>query len=70
MPSASDVIRRAALSEGLKTLYWDGIDKVMRGITTLEEVGVNRQTSRGRLICTVKHASRISFAPYAPEIFH
>jgi type II secretory ATPase GspE/PulE/Tfp pilus assembly ATPase PilB-like protein len=22
----------------MKTLYWDGIDKVMRGVTTLEEV--------------------------------
>jgi type IV pilus assembly protein PilB len=31
-------IRRDAISEGMKTLYWDGIDKVMRGTTTLEEV--------------------------------
>ena len=22
----------------MKTLYWDGIDKVLRGVTTLEEV--------------------------------
>jgi type II secretory ATPase GspE/PulE/Tfp pilus assembly ATPase PilB-like protein len=22
----------------MRTLYWDGIDKVLRGITTLEEV--------------------------------
>jgi type II secretory ATPase GspE/PulE/Tfp pilus assembly ATPase PilB-like protein len=22
----------------MKTLYWDGIDKVLRGMTTLEEV--------------------------------
>ena len=34
----ADVIRRIALAEGMKTLYWDGIDKVMRGVTTLEEV--------------------------------
>ncbi|MEN6558083.1 MAG: ATPase, T2SS/T4P/T4SS family [Thermoguttaceae bacterium] len=34
----TDTIRRTAISEGLKTLYWDGIDKAMRGITTLEEV--------------------------------
>jgi type IV pilus assembly protein PilB len=34
----TDVIRRTALSEGMKTLYWDGIDKVLRGVTTLEEV--------------------------------
>jgi type IV pilus assembly protein PilB len=31
-------IRRAAIAEGMKTLYWDGIDKVLRGVTTLEEV--------------------------------
>jgi len=31
-------IRRAAVSEGMKTLYMDGLQKVCRGITTLEEV--------------------------------
>jgi type IV pilus assembly protein PilB len=31
-------IRGVAVKEGMKTLYWDGIDKVVRGITTLEEV--------------------------------
>ncbi|MCR4416084.1 MAG: GspE/PulE family protein, partial [Thermoguttaceae bacterium] len=31
-------IRRAAVSEGMKTLYVDGLQKVCRGITTLEEV--------------------------------
>ena len=31
-------IRRAAVSEGMKTLYLDGLSKVCRGITTLEEV--------------------------------
>ena len=31
-------IRRVAISEGMRTLYWDGINKVLRGITTLEEV--------------------------------
>jgi len=31
-------IRRSAVTEGMKTLYLDGIDKVLRGITTLEEV--------------------------------
>ena len=30
----TEQIRRAALAEGMKTLYWDGIDKVLRGITT------------------------------------
>jgi type IV pilus assembly protein PilB len=34
----TEQIRRAAMGEGMKTLYWDGIDKVLRGVTTLEEV--------------------------------
>ncbi|MBN2581151.1 MAG: type II/IV secretion system protein [Pirellulales bacterium] len=33
----TEVIRNCAISEGMKTLYWDGIDKVCRGVTTLEE---------------------------------
>jgi len=36
--SPTDEIRRCAVSEGMKTLYLDGIDKVLRGVTTLEEV--------------------------------
>jgi type IV pilus assembly protein PilB len=36
--SPTDQIRKAAMGEGMKTLYWDGIDKVLRGVTTLEEV--------------------------------
>lgn len=31
-------LRRAAIAQGMNTLYQDGILKVMRGITTLEEV--------------------------------
>jgi type IV pilus assembly protein PilB len=31
-------LRRTAAAEGMRTLYQDGIDKVLRGITTLEEV--------------------------------
>lgn len=31
-------IRQTAITEGMKTLYMDGLDKVCRGITTLEEV--------------------------------
>ena len=31
-------IRSVAVQEGMDTLYIDGIDKVMRGVTTLEEV--------------------------------
>ena len=34
----SELLRKAAISEGMRTLYWDGIDKVCRGATTLEEV--------------------------------
>ena len=34
----TEEIRRQALTEGMRTLYWDGIDKVVRGVTTLEEV--------------------------------
>jgi len=31
-------IRQTAISEGMKTLYMDGLNKVCRGVTTLEEV--------------------------------
>jgi type IV pilus assembly protein PilB len=31
-------IRKAAIANGMKTLYQDGIAKVMKGVTTLEEV--------------------------------
>jgi type IV pilus assembly protein PilB len=31
-------IRRTAVTEGMKTLYVDGLEKVCRGVTTLEEV--------------------------------
>ncbi len=31
-------IRRAAITDGMVTLYQDGIEKVLRGITTLPEV--------------------------------
>lgn len=36
--SPTDTIRRAAIEDGMKTLYWDGIDKVIRGVTTVDEV--------------------------------
>jgi type IV pilus assembly protein PilB len=40
-------IRKVAINEGMKTLYVDGIQKVLRGITTLEEVlGVAKQTEQ------------------------
>ena len=34
----TEQIRRTAIAEGMRTLYWDGIDKICRGVTTLEEV--------------------------------
>ena len=34
----TEEIRRAAIGEGMNTLYQDGIDKVCRGVTTLEEL--------------------------------
>jgi type IV pilus assembly protein PilB len=36
--ATTEEIRRTAIAEGMRTLYWDGIEKVLRGITTLEEV--------------------------------
>lgn len=34
----AQMIRKAAVSHGMSTLYDDGIQKVLKGITTLEEV--------------------------------
>ena len=31
-------IRKYAISKGMKTLYSDGVDKVLNGVTTFEEV--------------------------------
>jgi type II secretory ATPase GspE/PulE/Tfp pilus assembly ATPase PilB-like protein len=31
-------IRRVAIQEGMRTLYMDGLQKVLRGRTTLEEL--------------------------------
>jgi type IV pilus assembly protein PilB len=36
--ASSTQLRDAAISQGMMTLYSDGLDKVMRGITTFEEV--------------------------------
>ena len=35
---SSTDIRKVAIAEGMKTMYQDGLLKVCRGITTLEEV--------------------------------
>lgn len=34
----SQVIRKEAVKQGMRTLYRDGIDKVLRGVTTIDEV--------------------------------
>ncbi len=36
--ASTQEIRKAAVNQGMKVLYEDGIDKVLKGITTLEEV--------------------------------
>ena len=36
--AVTQVLRKAAVQEGMTTLYLDGIDKVLRGVTTLEEI--------------------------------
>ena len=48
--SATD-IRKVAISEGMKTLYVDGIDKVLKGMTTLEEVfRVAKRTQQDKIV--------------------
>ncbi len=34
----TEQVRRAAQSEGMRTLYWDGIEKTLKGLTTLDEI--------------------------------
>jgi type II secretory ATPase GspE/PulE/Tfp pilus assembly ATPase PilB-like protein len=36
--SDADAIKRVAIGEGMRTLRQDGADKVMRGISTTEEI--------------------------------
>lgn len=36
--ASSQTLRKAAVSQGMHTLFEDGLDKAMKGITTLEEV--------------------------------
>ncbi len=36
--SPTEKLRQQAITEGMRTLYWDGIDKAIRGVTTLDEV--------------------------------
>jgi len=39
--SRAEQIQRHALSEGMRTLRQDGIEKVLGGMTTIEEVRAN-----------------------------
>ncbi len=34
----TEQLRRTAIGEGMRTLYQDGVDKVLRGVTTIDEV--------------------------------
>lgn len=34
----SEAIAKAAEAQGMRPMYWDGVDKVLKGISTLEEV--------------------------------
>ncbi len=34
----TEQVRRAAQSEGMRTLYWDGVEKAVKGLTTIDEV--------------------------------
>jgi general secretion pathway protein E len=36
--SDSNVIRRKAIEQGMTTLFRDGIDKIINGVTTVDEV--------------------------------
>jgi len=43
-------IRKQAMAQGMKTLYVDGIYKVMKGVTTLEEVYRNAKRTEQDII--------------------
>ena len=44
-------IRKAAISQGMSTLYVDGLRKAMEGVTTLEEVyRVAKRTEQDEII--------------------
>ncbi len=36
--ASSEEIAKAAVALGMKPMYWDGVEKVLKGVTTLEEV--------------------------------
>ncbi|GIW91137.1 MAG: type IV fimbrial assembly protein PilB [Pirellulaceae bacterium] len=47
----ADELRRVAISQGMKTLYYDGLLKVSQGLTTLEEVyRMAKRTEQDRML--------------------
>ena len=62
----TEQIRRAAIGEGMRTLYWDGIDKVLRGVTTLEEVLRTAKRSECRNEIVGSHRSAANNPDEAP----
>jgi type IV pilus assembly protein PilB len=47
---SSTEIRKAAIQQGMKTLYVDGIFKVMKGVTTLEEIYRNAKRTEQDIV--------------------
>jgi type IV pilus assembly protein PilB len=47
---SSTEIRKVAIDQGMKTLYVDGINKVMRGVTGLDEVYRNAKRTEQDVI--------------------
>ena len=47
---SSTEIRKVAITQGMSTLYVDGIRKVMKGVTTMEEVYRNAKRTEQDII--------------------
>jgi hypothetical protein len=55
--SDSDTLRQIAVKAGMKTLWEDGIDKMLRGLTTADEnFSRPARRSRGRVACRIKQS--------------
>ena len=48
--ASSHELKMLGISQGMRTLYLDGLDKVIRGITTLEEVYRNAKRGEGEAL--------------------
>jgi len=49
--SATQEIRTSAIEEGMKTMYIDGVNKALNGVTTLDEVyRIAKRTEQDSLI--------------------